>query len=106
MLIGKLMELVIHLLHFFKGPYTLVKRLKYYVINGLKFRNSNDEANRKTQNSGVSVAVEGGITYYGMLTYIIELHYSDNIKHVLFKCIWVDDQNMRGYKTDEFGFLW
>ena len=24
---------------------------------------------------------------------------------MLFKCTWVDDQNMRGYKTDEFGFL-
>ena len=30
-----------------KGPYTLVNRLKYYVINGLKFRSSNKEANRK-----------------------------------------------------------
>ena len=40
-----------------------------------------------------------------MLIDIIELNYSDNIKHVLFKCTWVDDQNMRGYKTDEFGFL-
>ena len=30
-----------------KGPYTLVKPLKYYVINGLKFRSSNKEANRK-----------------------------------------------------------
>ena len=104
MLIGKLMELVIYLLHYSKGLYTLVKRLAHYVINGLKFRNSNDEANRKTQNSGVSVAIEGGITCYGVLTYIIELNYSDNIKHVLFKCTWVDDQNMRGYKTDEFGF--
>ena len=39
-----------------------------------------------------------------MLTNIIELNYSGNIKHVLFKCKWVDDQNRRGYKTDEFGF--
>ena len=40
-----------------------------------------------------------------MLIDIIELNYSGNIKHVLFKCKWVDDQNRRGYKTDEFGFL-
>ena len=39
-----------------------------------------------------------------MLIDIIELNYSNNIKHVLFKFIWVDDQNIRGYKTDEFGF--
>ncbi|XP_050277672.1 uncharacterized protein LOC126719127 [Quercus robur] len=87
-----------------KGPYTSVNRLKHYVINGLKFRSSNVEGNRKTQNSGVSVATEGGNMYYGVLTDIIELNYSGNIKHVLFKCKWVDDQNRRGYKTDEFGF--
>ena len=87
-----------------KGLYTSVNRLKHYVINGLKFRSSNVEGNRKTQNSGVSVAIEGGNTYYGVLTEIIKLNYSGNIKHVLFKCKWVDDQNMRGSKTDEFGF--
>ena len=38
------------------------------------------------QNSGVSVATNGGITYYDVLTDIIELNYSNNIKHVLFKC--------------------
>ena len=52
-------------------PYIYVKRLKHYVINGLKFRSVNDEANRKTQNSGVSVATDGGITYYGVLSDII-----------------------------------
>lgn len=87
-----------------KWPYNYVKRLKHYVINGLKFRSVKDEVNRKTQNSGVSVATDGGITYYGVLSDIIELNYSENIKHVLFKCKWVDDQNRRGYKTDEFGF--
>ena len=87
-----------------KGPYTLVNRLKYYVINRLKFRSSNIEANRKMQNSGVSVTTEGGITYYRVLIDIIELNYFSNIRHMLFKCTWVDDQNRSGYKTDEFGF--
>nr|POE44699.1 hypothetical protein CFP56_76621 [Quercus suber] len=41
-----------------KGPYTSVNRLKHYVINELKFRSANVEGNRKTQNSGVSVATE------------------------------------------------
>ena len=31
-----------------KGPYPLVNWLKHYVINGLKFRSSNVETNRKT----------------------------------------------------------
>ncbi|XP_050290515.1 uncharacterized protein LOC126728774 [Quercus robur] len=87
-----------------KWSYIYVKRFKHYVINGLKFRSVNDEANRKTQNSGVSVATDGGNTYYGILSDIIELNYSDNIKHVLFKCKWVHDQHRGGYKTGEFGF--
>ncbi|XP_023893695.1 uncharacterized protein LOC112005636 [Quercus suber] len=65
-----------------KWPYIYVKQLKHYVINGLKFGSVNDEANKKTQNSGVSVATDGGITFYGVLRDIIE----------------------RGYRTDKFGF--
>ena len=61
-----------------KWPYIYVKRFKHYVINGLKFRSVNDEANKKAQNSGVSVATDGG-----------------NIKHVLFKCKWVHDEYRR-----------
>jgi len=57
-----------------------------YVINDLKFKNLNDEANRKTQNSGISVVIEYFITYYGISANIIELNYTNNIKHVLFKC--------------------
>ena len=87
-----------------KGPYPLVNRLKHYVVHGLKFRTLNVKTNRKTQNSGVSVVNESGNMFYGVLTDIIELNYSGNIKHVLFKCTWVDDQNRKGYKTDEFGF--
>ena len=44
-----------------KWPYLFVKRFKHYVINGLKFRSVNDEANRKTQNSGLSVATDGAL---------------------------------------------
>ena len=87
-----------------KEPYPLVNWLKHNVINGLKFKSSNVETNRKTQNNEVSVVIEGGNTFYGVLTNIIELNYSGNIKHVLFKCTWVDDQNRRRYKTDEFRF--
>nr|XP_023893433.1 uncharacterized protein LOC112005415 [Quercus suber] len=87
-----------------RWPYETVKRMKHYVINGLKFRCVDNEAHRKTQNSGVSVVTEGGVTYYGVLIDIIELNYSDRIRHVLFKCRWVDVHSIRGYKVDEFGF--
>ena len=68
----KLPEKVIWLARY---PDNEVKRFKRYVLNELKFRIKDSEANRKTQNSEVSVATEGGITYYGVLTDIIELNY-------------------------------
>ena len=43
----------------------------------MKFRTKDSEANRKTQNNGVCVVTEGGVTYYGVLIDIIELNYSD-----------------------------
>ena len=70
----------------------------------MKFRTKDSEANRKTQNSGVSVAIEGGVTYYGVLTDIIELNYSKKLQYVLFKCEWVNVDSGRGYKIDKFGF--
>ena len=97
----KLPEKVIWLARY---PDNEVKRFKRYVLNGLKFRIKDSEANRKTQNNGVSVATEGGITYHGVLTDIIELNYSEKLRYVLFKCEWVDVDSGRGYKTDKFGF--
>ena len=80
------------------------KRMKHYVTNGLKFRTKDSEKNKKTQNNGVSVVIDGGIAYYGIVTDIIELNYLDKIRHVLFKCKWVDVLSSWGYKIDELGF--
>ena len=79
----KLLEKVIWLAWY---PDNELKQFKRYILNGLKFRTKDYEANRKTQNNGVSVATEGGITYYGVLTDIIELNYSEKLRYVLFKC--------------------
>ena len=85
-------------------PYSRAKRMKHYVTSGLKFRTKDSEKNKKTQNSGVSVVTNGGVAYYGIVTNIIELNYSDRIRHVLFKCKWVDVLSIRGYNIDELGF--
>uniref|UniRef100_A0A2N9IH12 CRIB domain-containing protein n=1 Tax=Fagus sylvatica TaxID=28930 RepID=A0A2N9IH12_FAGSY len=87
-----------------RGPNNEARRLKRYVTNGLKFRTKDSEEDKKTQNSGVSVVTEGGMTYYGALTDIIELDYFDSFKYILFKCEWVDVLSGKGYKIDEFGF--
>ena len=34
---------------------------------------------------------EGEVTFYGELTDIIEIHYTNNIKFVMFKCNWIDN---------------
>ena len=46
--------------------------------------------------------ISGDVTYYGVLTDIFELRYSNKFKHVLFKCDWVDINT--GKKQDEFQF--
>ena len=87
-----------------RWPYETMKWIKHHVKNGLKFRCVNDVAHRKTQNSGASVVMEGGVMYYGVLIDIIKLNYSDRIRHVLFKYRLVDVHSNRGYKVNEFGF--
>ncbi|KAK8928337.1 hypothetical protein KSP39_PZI017840 [Platanthera zijinensis] len=44
----------------------------------------------------------GGVTYYGKLTNIFEIHYTNEFKFILFKCDWINPQV--GKKVDEFNF--
>ena len=47
--------------------------------------------------------ISGEVTYYGVLTNIIELCYSKDLKFILFECDWVD--NRRGLiEKNSFGF--
>ena len=78
-----------------EGPNSESKQMKQYVVNGTKFQTKDYEENKKTQNSGVSVTTEGGITYYGVLSDII-----DNLRYILFKCDWVDVDTGRGTRWD------
>ena len=87
-----------------RGPNTEARRMKTYVRNGFKFRTNEDEKYKKTQNSGVRVVVQGGPNYYGILVDIIELYYTEDVRHILFKCDWADVNSTRGYKKDIFGF--
>ena len=47
----------------------------------------------------------GHVSYYGVLTDVIELHTLSGNKVILFKCDWWDVINSgRGIKKDEYGF--
>lgn len=43
------------------------------------------------------------VSYYGKLVEIVELNYYEYFRVVLFKCIWADVRDSRGYKNDDFG---
>ncbi|KAA8515180.1 hypothetical protein F0562_018359 [Nyssa sinensis] len=98
------------------GPDQWGRRYMGYVINGFRFRAKKRESKRKTQNSGVLLnvsttsfasagdrnPVEGDVSFDGVLTDIIALRYTNDLKFVLFKCDWIDNNERR--KIDEFGF--
>ena len=99
-----------------KGPYRHARRFKGYIINGFRFRTKDRDKGRTTQNSGVILNAStmsyatrrdrnprlGDVTFYGELTDIIEIRYTGNMKYVMFKCNWID--NNMGMKQDEFKF--
>lgn len=102
-----------------RGPQKAAKRFKGYIINGFRFHTKEREINRKTQNSGVVITastssyasakdkkpITGDVTYYGILTDIIELNYYEHFKVVLFKCDWANVHSQRkGVKKDNYGF--
>ena len=97
------------------GLTNMAKRYNGYVVNGFRIRTKRMDNSRVTQNNGVVVIasttsfssrkdkhlMSGELTYYGKLTDIIEVRYTDETKFVLFKCNWVD--NRTGVKVDNFG---
>ena len=108
-----------HILSLSRGPSTLVTCYRGYIINGFIFHTREREKGKKTQNSGVVVTIEvssfasardmnsisSHVSYYGVQTDVIELHYLSGNRIILFKCDWWDVINIgKGVKNDEYGF--
>jgi hypothetical protein len=82
-----------------RGPNKIVRSFSGYVINGYRFHRKQRDARRKTQNSGVTLAAVTesfsstkdanptiqSITYYGLITQIVEVDYYGKLKFVLFR---------------------
>ena len=72
-----------------RGPERHVTSYSGYFVNGFRFHTKQREDSKRTQNSGVVVKGEfqsSNIPYYGSLTDIIELRYTEGIRVVLFMC--------------------
>lgn len=96
------------------GPTRRATRFSGYKINGFKFRTKSTDISKVTNHSGVCLEVNlrsyaskkdknpssGDVTFYGVLTDIIQLDYTCGTEYVLFKCDWVDIN--RGKREDEF----
>ncbi|XP_049407809.1 uncharacterized protein LOC125871254 [Solanum stenotomum] len=99
------------------GPLIQAKRMTGYICDGVRYLTESRDVKRKTQNSGIMLKaitqsyastkdknpILAEVSFYGILTDIIELYYSKNLKFVLFKCKWVN--NSKGLiKKDDYGF--
>ncbi|XP_062094325.1 uncharacterized protein LOC133800383 [Humulus lupulus] len=95
-----------------KGPNNIFIRFKRYLINGFRFHTKEIEKNLRTQNSGVIMTAKtqsfassrdpnpdfGEVTFYRILTDIIELDYSLGNRVVLFKCDWISRSGIKKEK--------
>jgi hypothetical protein len=72
------------------GPIGSTLEFKRFVDNGTLFGTQDNDQGKTTQNSGVSVFVEDGPTYYDILTLMFELQYYDGSHYMLFKCDWLN----------------
>lgn len=98
------------------GPHRTARRYNAYIKNGIRFRIVVIDNRRSTQNSGVTLMADtmnyssrkgknprvDTVSYYGLITDIIEVRYTNDFKQVLFKCDWID--NKVGQKKDVYGF--
>ncbi|CAN0913508.1 hypothetical protein LINGRAHAP2_LOCUS27976, partial [Linum grandiflorum] len=97
-----------YLLSLARGSDKRVTYLSSYYINGFRFHTKAREQTKRCQNSGVMVRGEnnGGISFYGTLSNVIELRYTDGVRVVLFQCEWYDTTREGiGYKKDHHGII-
>ncbi|KAH0644708.1 hypothetical protein KY284_032592 [Solanum tuberosum] len=99
------------------GPLIQAKRMTGYICDGVRYLTESRDVKRKTQNSGIILKaitqsyastkdknpILAEVSFYGILTDIIELYYSKNLKFVLFKCKWVNN-NKGLIDKDDNGF--
>ena len=98
------------------GPDQFARRFKGCIVNGFRFRTKSNDKSKVTQNSSIVLKADtvsyasardknprsGNVTFHGVLTDILEIRYINDMKYVLFKGDWIDNQV--GKQQDEFKF--
>ena len=98
------------------GPDQFARRFKGCIVNGFRFRTKSNDKSKVTQNSSIVLKADtvsyasakdknprsGNVTFHGVLTDILEIRYTNDMKYVLFKGDWIDNQV--GKLQDEFKF--
>jgi hypothetical protein len=93
----------------------MAKTYNSYCINGCTYHTQSYGAGKNTQCDGVSHTAKttsfssakdknpavGDVVYYGRITQIVELNYSNEGHVILFKCDWVKTNGVR--ELEEFG---
>nr|XP_027063083.1 uncharacterized protein LOC113689513 [Coffea arabica] len=99
-----------------RGPNNVGRTYQKILVNGFRFHTRQLESQRKTQNSGVLVnattssfsstkdnnPILSDLAYYGILTNILELNYTEGRTVTLFECDWISKG--KKLKQDEDGF--
>ncbi|XP_027169665.1 uncharacterized protein LOC113769413 [Coffea eugenioides] len=99
-----------------RGPNNVGRTYQKILVNGFRFHTRQLESQRKTQNSGVLVnattssfsstkdnnPILSDLAYYGILTNILELNYTEGRTVTLFECDWISKG--KRLKQDEDGF--
>lgn len=92
-----------------RGPDNRTVRYSGCMINGHRFRTTDRDSRRKTQNSGIVVKADHNgeeMNFYGVLRDVFKLSYGGRDKHVfLLKCDWWDIGSRSRLQLDEFKFI-
>ncbi|KAL0434905.1 UNVERIFIED_CONTAM: hypothetical protein Sradi_0198400 [Sesamum radiatum] len=74
---------------------TWVQVHRYVIQNSDAVKSYRDSKDKRPQT--------GVVQYYGVLTDIVKIHYSNDLEYILFKCEWIN--NEKGLKIDHFKFI-
>ena len=90
------------------GPNTYVSSYTGCVVTEIKFQIKNQDVSHKTQNSGVyvrSMHQNEEINFYGAILEILEFHYIEGCRAIMFKCKWFEIESKNRRMQHDYNIL-